>query len=139
MTKIKKHQLRGHRKNVGPVSKGVESLLDHHIQFCFRYVQQRYKPSDGKVPKGFKHFLQKIERLSEQTLGQIYQQPKDIGTEKIPVGSLLTVKVPAAFPVPVGQVDVFRFGGKAHRVIGVISGHTFHVFWVDYLLKLYKH
>lgn len=139
MSKVRPRQKIGNPKIIDRVDGQVKSVLGNHIRFCFRYTQAKFKPSDGKDQKWHKSFLKKVELLSLHTIGEIKSLNKDSGTEALPVASLKSVKVPRTYPGTIEQVDVFRFGGKSHRAIGLFSGDTFHVFWIDYSLKLYKH
>ncbi len=80
--------------------------------------------------------LDSLDRRSAMLWKDIKLQPRvKLGYEAIPESSISGGKP----DVVIGQTILCFEIGDVGRFLGVWSGHTFHVVWIDFTFTLYRH
>jgi len=113
-------------------------IIDYPI-FCFKHLLGGYSLKDcDKDAKA--HLLDKIEMMTQKTWNDLFisDHYSGAGFETIPTKQFST-SMPLIVTQDVDKLYVIRFNGKSHRLIGMRSGHIFHITHIDLNLSAYSH
>ena len=116
----------------------VQSQSDNNRPpiFCFHYLQADYNITNcNQAQKAL--LLESLYTRSQMTWQEIINASrKKLGTESMDCKSI-NATIPSYFEAN-EKCFVLRTAGKG-RAAGFRAGRIFHVVWVDYKFKLYRH
>lgn len=107
--------------------------------FCFRNLHTQYGVESciQTTHRNFERALiKKLKQLADQTWNTL--QLSALGSEKIEIGSI-NPSLPIGAPKGVTHLLSFYFAGDKARLIGHKNGDTFHIYFIDTNLSVYKH
>ena len=135
--KIKK-QLAQQGIRVGVADSANVPKIDYPV-FCFKHLMPGYSVNDCSAEQKA-HLLDKLAYMTQKTWQDLnFSAYKNgAGFEQLDKGSM-NVPLPSIVTDDVSKLHVIRFNSMNHRLIGMRSGHTYHITHIDIGLTAYNH